>query len=121
MPLEQMLDFWAVRLDGPKAADVDLSLRFVLSDTADNVLVTVRNGVLNYDMDKADASAALTLTLTRAVFNEVCIWERPRSPNPSRPERQKLWEISPNWRRSSRCWRTSICGSISSRRDWSTP
>ncbi|MBQ7808676.1 alkyl sulfatase dimerization domain-containing protein [Rhodococcus qingshengii] len=71
MPLEQMLDFWAVRLDGPKAADVDLSLRFVLSDTADNVLVTVRNGVLNYDMDKADASAALTLTLTRAVFNEV--------------------------------------------------
>mgnify|MGYP000275896265 FL=1 len=66
-----MLDFWAVRLDGPKAADVDLSLRFVLSDTADNVLVTVRNGVLNYGMDKADASAALTLTLTRAVFNEV--------------------------------------------------
>jgi alkyl sulfatase BDS1-like metallo-beta-lactamase superfamily hydrolase len=71
MPTEMLLDYLAIRLNGPKAADVNLRIELQLTDTKERYLLVVKNGVLNYFRDHKDAKPQTTVTLTRATLNEV--------------------------------------------------
>jgi len=65
MSLEQIFDFLAIRLNGPRAAGKELTLNFKFTDTNQNYTVKVKNGVLNYFpklSDKPDATYILTRT-----------------------------------------------------------
>ena len=66
MPLEVLFDFLAIRLDGPRAADVDLRILFRLTDDGRSYLLRARNGVLNSHVDPKDDTADATLSLTHA-------------------------------------------------------
>ena len=66
MPLEVLFDFLAIRLDGPRAADVDLRILFRLTDDGRSYLLRARNGVLNSHVDPKDNTADATLSLTHA-------------------------------------------------------
>ncbi|WP_028660999.1 alkyl/aryl-sulfatase [Nocardioides insulae] len=46
MTAEMLVDYLAIRLNGPRAGNADLSLRIVVSDTGDERFVRVRHGVL---------------------------------------------------------------------------
>lgn len=61
--VRDLVDAMAVRLDGEAAADVDLSLSIKLTDSDDNWLLQVRNGVLHGFRNRsgADASALLVI------------------------------------------------------------
>jgi alkyl sulfatase BDS1-like metallo-beta-lactamase superfamily hydrolase len=61
--VRDLVDAMAVRLDGEAAADVDLSLSIKLTDSDDNWLLQVRNGVLHgfRNHSGADASALLVI------------------------------------------------------------
>jgi alkyl sulfatase BDS1-like metallo-beta-lactamase superfamily hydrolase len=75
MPPEMTFDFFAVRLNGPKAEGKKLRLNVEFTDVKAQYLVTVENGVLNYAKKQApDADAKVTLaksTLDRISLGEI--------------------------------------------------
>jgi alkyl sulfatase BDS1-like metallo-beta-lactamase superfamily hydrolase len=58
---EMLFDALAIQVDGPKAWDLELAIRWVLPDHDTAYRVTVHNGVLTYVKD-SDQPAGLTLT-----------------------------------------------------------
>lgn len=71
LPLETYLDFLAVSLNHPKAAETEISLNIVMPDVDEEVHITVTNGVMNYTMDKQAENADATMTVDRAVMNSI--------------------------------------------------
>jgi len=62
---EQLLDALAIRIDGPKAWDLDLAVDLTLTDLGRSFHVTLRNGVLVYVEREPGDAAALQLTLSK--------------------------------------------------------
>ncbi|MGB7159720.1 MAG: alkyl sulfatase dimerization domain-containing protein [Tepidisphaeraceae bacterium] len=72
MSLEQLFDFMAIRLDGPRASGKQATINFTFTDTKEDYALTLKNGVLNYRTKLADKPDA-TFTLTRADLNDVIL------------------------------------------------
>ncbi len=62
---EQIFDAIAIRVDGPKAWDIDLALDITFTDLGENHRVTLHNGVLIHRPRPAGDGADATLTLTK--------------------------------------------------------
>ncbi|HEY9309093.1 MAG TPA: alkyl sulfatase dimerization domain-containing protein [Microbacterium sp.] len=62
---EQLLDALAIRVNGPKAWDLDLAVDLTLTDLGRRFHVTLRNGVLVYVEREPDAATPLHLTLSK--------------------------------------------------------
>jgi alkyl sulfatase BDS1-like metallo-beta-lactamase superfamily hydrolase len=60
LPPEMLLDSVAIRVNGPRAWDLDLSLRLELTDLDRQFRVTLRNGVLVY-LEDGEGSVDLTI------------------------------------------------------------
>jgi alkyl sulfatase BDS1-like metallo-beta-lactamase superfamily hydrolase len=67
-PVRQFFDSMAVRLNGPDAEDVELSVNFVFTDLGENYLLTIGNAVLHHKPSAPDESADATLKLTHDLF-----------------------------------------------------
>ncbi|MFD5223361.1 alkyl/aryl-sulfatase [Streptomyces tendae] len=73
LTLEQLFDSLAIRVDGPRSWDADITVRFDLQD-ADSVTLRLRNGVLTHTVGDGPAAAdpdisiALAETTLRAVL-----------------------------------------------------
>ncbi|MGE2816364.1 alkyl/aryl-sulfatase [Mycobacterium heidelbergense] len=55
---EQLFDGFALRVDGPRAWDLDIAIDISFADLAANYRLTLRNGVLVYRKAAADAATA---------------------------------------------------------------
>ncbi|MGW9183450.1 alkyl/aryl-sulfatase [Agromyces sp. NPDC055661] len=62
---EQLFDAVAIRVDGPRAWDLDLALDLTLTDLGRSFHLTLRNGVLVYVEREPAPDAALHLTLDK--------------------------------------------------------
>ena len=71
IPLENLFQAMAVRLNGPKAAEARLVFNFHFTDLGENYLVTVENGVLNAFNDKEAPDPAAKLKLSSLDFKEM--------------------------------------------------
>ena len=71
LPLETYLDYLAIRIDHPKAAETDLRLNFVMPDVGEEFTLGVKNGVMNYTIGAQDPAAQATVTLDREVLNNI--------------------------------------------------
>lgn len=71
LPLEIYLDYLAVRLNHPKAANSDIALNIVMPDVDEKVYLTVSNGVMNYTMDKQAEDAHATMTIDRSIMDAI--------------------------------------------------
>ncbi len=71
LPLDSYLDYLAILLRHPDAAGSDLRLNFVMPDVDSNFTLGVKNGVMNYTLDKQDPNAPATVILDRAVLNDI--------------------------------------------------
>jgi alkyl sulfatase BDS1-like metallo-beta-lactamase superfamily hydrolase len=67
-PTERFLDAMAVRLNGPKAADEELTVNLVFTDLGETYVLVVENGVLHHYRRDADPAANATLSLTRDAY-----------------------------------------------------
>lgn len=67
MPVPMLLDYMALRLDGPRAAKTDLAINLDFSDTKERYALALHNGVLNHRKTFA-AKPDLALSLTSADF-----------------------------------------------------
>ena len=70
LPLQQILDGMALRIDGPRAFEVELSIAFELSDTGEAYTVTLQNAVLTHVAGRREGADA-TLRLERTALNEL--------------------------------------------------
>ena len=66
-----LLDYLAIRLNGPKAADADLRIELRFTDTKEQYLLVVKHGVLNYFRDHKAAKPQTTVTVARATLNAI--------------------------------------------------
>jgi len=72
LPLATYLDFLAVRLNHPEAAEGQpITLNFVMPDVDERFVLTVTNGVLNYRLGAQDAEADTTVTMDRATLDDI--------------------------------------------------
>jgi alkyl sulfatase BDS1-like metallo-beta-lactamase superfamily hydrolase len=69
MPPEMTFDYFAVRLNGPKAAGKKISLNLDFTDLKKQYGLLVENAVLNYG--KPVAKADVTLTLSKATLDAI--------------------------------------------------
>ncbi len=65
LSVEQLFDSIAIRVDGPKAWDVQVTIDWVFTDLDERVRMTLANGVLVHGPHTAGDGADLTLTLTK--------------------------------------------------------
>lgn len=73
MPVEMLIDYLAVRLDGPRAAGAHLVIDLELSDLDHLVSIVVRRGVLHCVVDRRGDDAGLTLATTSDTFKSLVI------------------------------------------------
>ncbi len=69
--LETYLDYLAVRLNHPKAADKVITLNVTLPDRDQKFVIYVENGVMNYTLDKHAEQADAAVTLDRVVLDSI--------------------------------------------------
>jgi alkyl sulfatase BDS1-like metallo-beta-lactamase superfamily hydrolase len=67
-PVHRFFDSMAVRLNGPKAEDVSLSVNFVFTDRGESYLLDIRNSVLHHRPSEPGSSADATLRLSHDMF-----------------------------------------------------
>jgi linear primary-alkylsulfatase len=73
MTTEMLLDFLAVRLNGPKAAEKSYEFDLNLTDLDQSYLLEVGNGVLNYTVGVSSADPTSTVTTTRSAIDAVIL------------------------------------------------
>ncbi len=64
VPLAQLFDSMATRLDGEKAADDDSVINFVFSDLGETHVLWIENSVLHHRKGESDPAADATVTMT---------------------------------------------------------
>ena len=67
-PVRRFFDSMAVRLNGPQAAGVELSVNIVLTDLGESHLLEIGNAVLHHRPSDPEARADATLKLTHEMF-----------------------------------------------------
>ena len=73
MPVTMLLDYLAVRLNGPAAAGLHLRIGLVLSDPDERLLVELRRSVLHCFSGSDDQVADLMMTMSSATFKSIVI------------------------------------------------
>jgi alkyl sulfatase BDS1-like metallo-beta-lactamase superfamily hydrolase len=71
LSVEQILDAMAIRLDGPRAWDAELTINWIVTDPDERHLLRLENAVLNHRADRHDPDADATLTIERRALNEM--------------------------------------------------
>jgi alkyl sulfatase BDS1-like metallo-beta-lactamase superfamily hydrolase len=72
LTLDLFFDYLAVRIDGPRAAERDLSLNFDFPDVGESHNVVVRNGALTHRRGLRDG-ADVTVTIPRRVLDDILL------------------------------------------------
>jgi alkyl sulfatase BDS1-like metallo-beta-lactamase superfamily hydrolase len=73
MSVEMFLQFLAVRLNGPKAADRAWTFDLAFTDLGERYLLEVENGVLNFTRDAVVDAPTATISLTRAAMDAIVL------------------------------------------------
>ncbi|MEG1042945.1 MAG: alkyl sulfatase dimerization domain-containing protein, partial [Pseudomonas sp.] len=73
MTTPMFLDFLAIHLNGPKVGDKQYTYNLEFPDTKEKYLLTVKNGVMNYALNKHDDKADGTVTLNRTTLDDIAL------------------------------------------------
>jgi alkyl sulfatase BDS1-like metallo-beta-lactamase superfamily hydrolase len=68
---EHLFDAMAIRLDGPRAGDREITLRWIFTDTGDEHELTLRHGVLTHRRSARVAEPDATVRIARAAFDSI--------------------------------------------------
>lgn len=71
LPLDAIFNSLAVRLNNRLAAEHDLTINFDFTDTKEQYLLTLKDGVLNHFADQQYPHADCTVHVTRTAFDEI--------------------------------------------------
>ena len=71
LSVEHVFDSLAVRVDGPKAADLDLTVHWHFTDTDERYRMRLRNGVLTHRPGGTPEQAGTTIRLERTALDDL--------------------------------------------------
>jgi alkyl sulfatase BDS1-like metallo-beta-lactamase superfamily hydrolase len=71
LSVEHVFDSLAVRVDGPKAADLDLTVHWHFTDTDERYRMRIRNGVLTHRPGGTPEQAGATIRLERTALDDL--------------------------------------------------
>jgi len=71
LPLGIYLDYLAVRLNHPEAAESDIALNLTMPDVDEKIILTVSHGVMNYTIGAQAEDADATVTMDRTVLDAI--------------------------------------------------
>jgi linear primary-alkylsulfatase len=71
LSVDQVLDAMAIRLDGPRASNMHLTVNWMVTDPDERHLLELENGVLHHRADRHDPGADGTLVVERRALNEM--------------------------------------------------
>ncbi|EAO9317295.1 MBL fold metallo-hydrolase, partial [Salmonella enterica] len=97
------LDFLAIHLNGPRVGDKTYVYNWVFPDINEQYVITVKNGVLNYEAAKPSDKADGTITMNRSTLNDIALgklklWKLPQSEGVSvAGDRDKLKALLSNF------------------------
>ena len=74
-PVNKFLESMTVRLDGPKAKGVDMSVAISFSDLDESYIMSVRNSVMHYEQTEKPVDANASLTLSHDMFVRMLMGE----------------------------------------------
>ena len=75
MGAELLFDYLAIRLNRPKARDTTMIINASFTDTGENYVLALENGVLNDTQNTHAETADTTITLTRSALDQILISE----------------------------------------------
>ena len=75
VPTEKFLDFMGVRLNPEGADDEDVKINLEFTDTDEQFVLHLKNSVLNNMANRQDPDAAVSLSMTRKLFDLVALEE----------------------------------------------
>jgi linear primary-alkylsulfatase len=73
LTVSQLLDAMAIRLDGPRAWEVELRIDWVVTDPNEEHSISVRNGVLSHRPGRHEPAADATLVVDRDALNQLLL------------------------------------------------
>ena len=76
MSVPMLFDSMAVRIDGPRAADQSLVVNWDFTDTREQYVLRVQNGVLSHTPDMQEDSASATMRLRRTALDDLILGRR---------------------------------------------
>ena len=76
MPLGSVFDVLGTHVNAPKAWGREVTVNWTVTDTREQIAVTLRHGALTHVIGKRAANAAATVSLTRAAFDELALGRR---------------------------------------------
>ena len=71
MPLDMVFDYMGVRLNGPKANGLKVTINMDFPDTKEKYVLALNNSVLNYSKKRQAKNADCTVTLKRSTLDEI--------------------------------------------------
>lgn len=71
MPVSKFLDAMCVRLNGPEADGIDLSVNLSFTDRQETYVLWLENAVLHHKKSAPDPEATVTLNLTYELFLQI--------------------------------------------------
>jgi alkyl sulfatase BDS1-like metallo-beta-lactamase superfamily hydrolase len=77
LPVEQVFDYLAVRLNGPRAGGIRLTINWDFTDTGQHYALNLEHAALTYVPDWQAPSADATLTLSRPAFDALTSGQTP--------------------------------------------
>ena len=76
MPLASVFDVLGTHVNAPQAWGREVTVNWTVTDTREQIAVTLRHGALTHVTGKRAANAAATVSLTRTGFNELALGRR---------------------------------------------
>ncbi len=73
IPIGMLLDYLAIRLNGPKAEGKKISVNLKFTDTKETYVLKLENSVLRNEAGAQAPTADVEITLSREVFNEIVL------------------------------------------------
>jgi len=73
LSVEQILDGMAIRVDGPRAWDLRLTINWKVTDPDETHLLELENGVLSHRADREHPEADATLAIERRALDELLL------------------------------------------------
>ena len=73
MPLSQLLDYLAVRLNGQKADGENFKMNLIINNTAEKAVIQVKNSVLDYWLNESLTEADVTVDMPRKTLEQLAL------------------------------------------------
>jgi alkyl sulfatase BDS1-like metallo-beta-lactamase superfamily hydrolase len=73
MPLSQLLDYLAVRLNGQKAGGENFKMNLIINNTAEKAVIQVKNSVLDYWLNESLTEADVTVDMPRKTLEQLAL------------------------------------------------